>query len=229
MEELLQSFYKAWKLISTFDLEIYRIIGLTLVVTISSTALAALLGLPIGTMLGMRNFPGKKMLVKLVNTLMGLPPVVAGLLIYLLLSRKGPLGSLQLLFTPTAMVIVQVLIILPIITGLTIAIVHTKIKSILETCQGLGLKRTHILRLLLYECRFPLISAVLVGYGRATSEVGAVILVGGNIQYHTRVLTTAIVLETGQGMYDQALAMGLILLLISFLINWIVQRLQEAV
>jgi tungstate transport system permease protein len=160
---------------------------------------------------------------------MGFPPVVAGLVVYLLLSRKGPLGRLELLFTPSAMVIAQVLIVVPIITGLTIGAVKLKVGPVQETCRGLGIGSTKTLAMLFHECRYPIISAIIAGYGRAISEVGAIMLVGGNIQYNTRVMTTAIVLETGKGNYDKALALGAILLAISFIINWMIQYIQEGI
>lgn len=227
MNDIANSFYQAWMLIISLNGEIYRIIVLSLVVTVVSTCLAALLGLPLGVMIGSRNFAGKNILLRFIHTFMGLPPVVAGLVVYLLLSRKGPLGSLHILFTPAAMVAAQTIIVFPIITGLASAAVRLKSSKIRETCKGLGIGSLKTLLLLFHECRYPITSAVLAGYGRAISEVGAVMLVGGNIQYHTRVMTTAIVLETGKGNYDRALALGIILLAISFIINWVLQKFQE--
>ena len=227
MNELFTGFVEAVKLILSFNNEIYGIIVLTLAITVISTVTASVFGVPLGILLGSCNFRGKKLLVRIVYTLMGIPPVIAGLIVYLLLSRKGPLGGLKLLFTPSAMVIAQVIIILPVVAGLTIGAVKLKVKPVTETCAGLGISRFKTLMLLLHECRYPVISALLAGYGRAVSEVGAVMLVGGNIQHHTRVMTTAIVLETGKGNYGKALALGIILLMISFTINWVVQRFQE--
>ncbi|NTW71602.1 MAG: ABC transporter permease [Eubacteriaceae bacterium] len=218
---------EAWRLISTFDSEIYGIIGLSLIVTLSSTVLSALLAVPLGVLIGSNNFKGKNIIVRTINTLMGLPPVVAGLIVYLLLSRTGPLGYFGLLFSPGAMVIAQVCIVTPIIAGLTMASIRLKIKPVKETCQGMGLSKGKTTRLLLHECRYPIISAVMAGYGRAISEVGAIMLVGGNIQFKTRVMTTAIVLETGKGNYGKALALGIILLVISFAINWLIHSVQE--
>lgn len=227
MQDIGNGLIESWKLIISLDGELYGIILLTLVVTILSTLFSSVLGISSGIIIGSREFAGKRLIIRFVQTFMGLPPVVAGLVVYLFLSRKGPLGHLELLFTPAAMVIAQVIIIYPIITGLTIAAVKLKNGSIVETCRGLGLSQLKTHLILLYECRFPIISAILAGYGRAVSEVGAVMLVGGNIQYNTRVMTTAIVLETGKGNYDRALALGLILLVLSFVVNWIVQRFQE--
>lgn len=227
MGVILDSLVKAIKLIASLDGELYRIIALSLVVTIVSTIISASIAVPAGIIAGSTEFKGKRLLVRSVNTFMGLPPVVAGLIVYLFLSRKGPLGSLGLLFTPTAMVIAQVLIIVPIITGITIGAVKLKVSAVKETCAGLGIGRAKTLRMLFHECRYPVMSAIMAGYGRAMSEVGAVMLVGGNIQYNTRVMTTAIVLETGKGNYDIALALGIILLTISFAVNWLLQHIQE--
>lgn len=227
MESILNGIVEAIRLITSLDSEIYGIIALSLVVTIISTGISAVLAVPSGIVIGSREFKGKSVLIRLINTLMGLPPVVAGLLVYLTLSRKGPLGGLSLLFTPTAMVIAQVIIIFPIITGITIGAVKLKVKPVQETCTGLGIGGIRTLMLLFHECRYPVMSAVMAGYGRAIAEVGAVMLVGGNIQYNTRVMTTAIVLETGKGNYDKALALGIILLSLSFFVNWLLQYIQE--
>ena len=229
MKEIFNGLIEAFRLITSFDGEIYGIIALSLVVTIISTTISAALAVPSGIIIGSREFKGKRLLIRLVNTFMGLPPVVAGLVVYLILSRKGPLGDFRLLFTPTAMIIAQVIIIYPIITGITIGAVKSKVKPVQETCAGLGLSKLKTLAMLFHECRYPVISAIVAGYGRAISEVGAVMLVGGNIQYNTRVMTTAIVLETGKGNYDIALALGIILLALSFIVNWLIQRTQEDV
>lgn len=229
MKEILNSFAEACRLITSLDGEIYGIIALSLAVTIISTVVSAALAVPSGIIIGSKEFKGKRLLIRIVNTFMGLPPVVAGLIVYLFLSRKGPLGDLRLLFTPAAMVIAQVIIIFPIITGITIGAVKSKVKPVQETCAGLGIGEIKTLIMLFHECRYPVISAVMAGYGRAISEVGAVMLVGGNIQYNTRVMTTAIVLETGKGNYDRALALGTILLALSFIVNWLLQRIQEEV
>jgi tungstate transport system permease protein len=229
LRDIFNSLAEAFKLIASLNGEIYGIIGLSLAVTIISSAISAALAVPSGIMISSRDFIGKKLLSRLINTFMGLPPVVAGLAVYLLLSRKGPLGAFSLLFTPAAMVIAQVIIIFPIITGITIGAVKLKVKPVKETCVGLGMRNFRINRMLFHECRYPIMSAVMAGYGRAISEVVAVMLVGGNIQYNTRVMTTAIVLETGKGNYDKALALGMILLTLSFIINWLLQHIQEEV
>lgn len=158
---------------------------------------------------------------------MGIPPVLAGLMVYMLLSNGRMLGVYRLLFTPMAMIIAQVLIVTPIIAGLTITAVALKSRAVTESCKGLGLSRLKAYTLLIHECRQPILSAVLAGYGRAISEVGAVMLVGGNIQYNTRVMTTAIVLETGKGNYERAVLLGISLLFISFIVNWFLHSLQD--
>ncbi len=227
MNQILTSLIEALKLITSLDREVYIIILLSLIVSISSTTVAAFGAIPAGVFIGSKEFKGKKILVRLINTFMGIPPVVAGLVVYMILSRKGPLGFLDILFTPAAMIIAQVMIIFPIITGLIISAVKAKTKVIWETGKGLGLGERKILKLLFHECRYPIISAIIAGYGRAISEVGAITLVGGNIQFRTRVMTTAIVLETGKGNFDIALALGIILLSISFVINYIAHHIQE--
>lgn len=227
MQDMIHGLLEAFNMMFSFDRELYGIILLTLVVTCISTGISSLVGVPLGVIVGSKTFSGKKLITRIVNTLMGLPPVVAGLVVYLALSRKGPLGSFSLLFSLAAMVIAQVLIITPIIMGFTLSAVTLKSVPVSETCRGLGLKGTTTLRLLLHECKYPIFSAILAGYGRSISEVGAVMLVGGNIQHHTRVITTAIVLETGKGEYSRAFALGLILLVLSFLVNGLVQKLQE--
>ena len=219
---------RAFSLIFTLDAEVYEIIGLTLVVTFFSTLISCVLGIGLGVVLGScGNFRGKAMIVRLINTCMGLPPVVVGLIVFLLLSREGPLGSLGLLFTPGAMIIAQTLLITPIVCGLTLGAVRLKVDALYETCLGLKMSKAQMLWLVLCEAKSAVISAALAGYGRAISEVGAINMVGGNILGKTRVMTTAIMLETGKGNFDMSLALGLILLLISFLINWMVQKLQR--
>ena len=227
MDGLREGMAEAIRLILGLDPEILKIIGLTLLVTLSSTFFASILGIPLGSWIGSTSFRAKQPIVRSLNALMGLPPVVAGLVVYLLLTRKGPLGAYQLLFTVPAMILAQILIVTPIVASLTISGIHMKVKAVKETCTGLGLNRFQTIQLLLYECRYPMLSAIAAGFGRAIAEVGAIMMVGGNIQYKTRVLTTAIVLETGKGNYGKALALGIVLLLIAFIVNWGIGLLQE--
>lgn len=218
---------EAWMLISKFDKELYGIMGLTLLLTLISTSISAALAIPAGILLGSMDFRGNGFIIKLVRTFMGLPPVIAGLVVVLVLSKKGPAGSLHLLFTPYAMVIAQIIIISPLIAGMLIEPAGAKSNDMLETCRGLALSRIKTLFLIAAECKNAVLAAVLAGYGRAVSEVGAVILAGGNIKNNTRVMTTAIVLETGKGNYDRALALGLILLVVLFIVNSLLHRLKE--
>ena len=227
MSSIGYAFKGAFSLIVSFNPDIYEIIGLSMAVTTLSTVFAALIGLPMGLFLSSRTFFGKKLLENIITTFMGLPPVVVGLIVYLFLSSNGPFGSMKLLYTPTAMVIAQIIIVLPIISGLTMAAVKLRYISIVETCKGLGIGKARTVFLLSYECRYALIAALLAGYGRAMSEVGAVNLVGGNILHNTRVMTTAIMLETSQGNFSDALALGIILLSISFIINLASHKLQR--
>ena len=203
------------------------ILGLTIVMTVLSTGIAALLGIPAGVLLASVRFPGKKLLRRVIQTFMSLPPVVAGLFVFLLLSRSGPLGRLELLFSLPAMVLAQVILIFPIITSLTLSAVEVKRPQMIETIQGLSLSRRQEYGLLLWECRLPLVVVILTGFGRAVSEVGAVMMVGGNIAGKTRVMTTAIILETGKGNFTGAIQLGLILLVLSFGVNIFAVWLQE--
>ena len=223
---MLEAIISAVQLLISLDQELYRIIGLSLLVSASAVVLAALFGIPLGTLLGLKPLPGVKAITIAVYTLMGLPPVVAGLLIYMLLSRQGLLGPLNLLFTVEAMIIVQTLLATPIVIGLTAIAVRSKGKEIRETALVLGAGRMLLLRLLIHEARYGILGAVIAGFGRLIAEVGAVMMVGGNIEGHTRVLTTAIVLETRKGDFALAMALGIILLLLALLINSVLFRLQ---
>ena len=211
------------------DPELRQIILTTLRMSFSSTLIAALLGIPLGVLLGGNNFRAKPFVNRVLHTLMGLPPVVAGLVVFLLLSRSGPLGTLKLVYTVTAMVIAQVVLITPIITGLAANIVSVKAPLIRETAAGIGLTPWRAVLYTVYECRTQFVSTVLTGFGRAIAEVGAVQMVGGNIQFKTRVMTTAIMMQTNMGHFDIAIALGIVLLLISFVINSLVSRIEETV
>ncbi|MCI8477006.1 MAG: ABC transporter permease [Oscillospiraceae bacterium] len=226
---MLETLHTIVKLLFQPDSELRQIIGVTLRMSLASTAIACVLGIPLGILLGLGSFRGKKLILRLTHTLAGLPPVLAGLLVFFLLSRSGPLGRWKLLYSVGAMVLAQVLLITPIVTGLTAAAIGARAPAVFETAQGLGLSRWRYGVCLLYECRNQLFSVLFTGFGRAVSEVGAAQLVGGNVQYKTRVMTTAIVLETNMGRFDMALGLGLVLLLISFLVISAAQLLQERV
>jgi tungstate transport system permease protein len=229
METIWRGIEQALILILSMDRQVYSIVLLSLIVTFSSAGISTIVGIPIGCIIGLNNFCLKKAINVIIHTMMGLPPVIAGLVVFLFLSRSGPLGSLDLLFTPTAMVIAQVILITPIVTGLTTDIVSHKGKDAWLTARTLGANTIQSLWVLLRELRIPLMSAVVAGFGRGISEVGAVMLVGGNIKGYTRMMTTAIVLETGKGNFDLAIAIGVILLLISLIINILLHKLQSGV
>lgn len=209
--------------------DLYQILGLTVGMTLLSTGFAVLAGFPAGVAMASCQFPGKKLLRRLVQTCMSLPPVVVGLLVFLILSRKGPLGSLNLLFTLPAMVIAQFILIFPIVTSLTLTAIESRQDTINQTLFTLGLPKPRIRLLMLWESRRSLLTVILSGFGRSLSEVGAVMMVGGNIQGKTRVMTTAIMLETNKGNFSVAIALGLVLLLLAFLVNVLASHFQEAV
>jgi len=206
--------------------EIRGIIYMSLFVSISSTLIASLLGISLGIPAALKEFRLKKYLIRITNTLMSLPPVLMGLVTYLLLSRNGPLGSLRLLFTPTAMILAQTLLIFPIIFGLVMSSISKSGSEIKRNCLSLGANNMDIIMTILKESRAQILTSVTAGYGRAISEVGAVMMVGGNIKGYTRVMTTYIALETGKGNFSNAIIIGVILLLISFVINFILLKLQ---
>lgn len=201
------------------DSGLWPIVGLSLRVTLLAVLLAALIGLPLGAWLAVSRFPGRSALVVLFNSLMGLPPVVAGLLVYLLLSRTGPLGPLGLLFTPTAMVIVQTLLVLPIIVSLTRQTIEDLWRDYEEGLRSLGSSRLRAIPTLLWDARYSLATGLLAGFGRASAEVGAVLIVGGNIAGYTRTMTTTIALETSKGDLPLALGLGIVLIGLTILIN----------
>ena len=209
----------ALSLIAEGDPGLLQIIGLSLRVSLSAILLACLVGLPLGAALALARFPGRGGVIVLCNALMGLPPVVAGLLIYLLLSRSGPLGTLQLLFTPTAMIAAQTVLVLPIIVSLTRAMTEELWAEYEEQLRSLGSGRLRAVPTLLWDGRVSLLTGVLAGFGRASAEVGAVLIVGGNIAGHTRTMTTAITLETNRGNLPVAVALGIILLTIVLGLN----------
>ncbi|MEO0344577.1 MAG: ABC transporter permease [Pseudomonadota bacterium] len=206
-------------LIISGDRDLYAIIGLSLRVSLSATLIASLFGLPLGAMLALFRFPGRSVIILLASSFMALPPVVVGLAVYLLLSRSGPLGDLGLLFTPQAMIIAQTVLIFPIITALT----HQACKPLMRDYQGLfevmAIPKLQRARTILWDARFTLSTTVLAGFGRAIAEVGAVIIVGGNINGVTRVMTTTIALETSRGNLNLALALGIILISIAITVN----------
>jgi len=217
---------QAINLIVSLNPEVLGITGLSLQVSGTATLLAAFVGVPAGILIALNEFPFKRVLRSLINTFMGIPPVVVGLFVFLLISRAGPLGTFGVLFTPTAMIAAQFLLVTPIITGLSIAAAGAVDRSVIETAVSLGARRYETMLLVINEARQALLIAVIAGFGRAVAEVGAVMIVGGDIRWSTRVLTTAIMLETSRGDYSLAIALGLILLAMAFVINLIISYLQ---
>ena len=206
----------ALQLVLTGDPALYEIVRLSLVVSLSAVALAALIGMPLGGLVALTRFPGRGLVIVVLNAFMGLPPVVVGLAVFLLLSRSGPLGSFGLLFTPAAMVIAQAVLIMPIIAALTRQSVEDMWSEYRDELNAMGVGPVTRLLTLLYDARIALVTTLLAGFGRAAAEVGAVMIVGGNINGFTRVMTTAIALETSKG--DLQLAMGLGLVLVSIVL-----------
>ena len=219
MLDLSEAFRAALWQIAALDPQLIEIIGLSLKVTLTAVAIATLIGFAVGGVLAVYRFPGRSAVAALLNALMGLPPVVAGLIVYLLLSNAGPLGVLQLLYTPQAMIIAQVILVTPIVAALTRQTCEDLLEEYRDQLHSLGASSAEVVTTLLWDGRYRLITAVLAGFGRAIAEVGAVMIVGGNIDHVTRTMTTAIALETSKGNIALALALGMILLAIALVVN----------
>ena len=219
MDEFGIAFTEAIAMVIELDNGFVEIVGLSLGVSFTAVFIAALIGLPLGAAAALFRFPGRTFIVVILNAFMGLPPVVVGLIVYILLSRAGPLGVLGLLFTPTAMIIAQVILVTPIIASLTRQVIEDLWQEYEEQMRSLGAGPMKSLTALLWDGRFSLLTAILAGFGRASAEVGAVMIVGGNIDHATRVMTTAIALEVSKGDLSLALALGLILLTLSACVN----------
>ncbi|MBT8418632.1 MAG: ABC transporter permease [Silicimonas sp.] len=213
------AFSLAIGLVLSGDRDLLEIVGLSLHVSLTATALACLIGLPLGALIAIGRFRGRSVVLVVINALMGLPPVVVGLLVYLYLSRSGPLGFLGLLYTPTAMIIAQTILIAPIVTALSRQVLEDLHAEYSEQFRSLCLTRWQTVGALLWDARYSLLTVGLAGFGRAVAEVGAVIIVGGNIDHLTRVMTTAIALETSKGNLSLALALGMILLVLALGVN----------
>ena len=218
---------RALGLVASGDPDMLAITRLSLLVSGTATVLSLAVGVPLGTLLALSRFPGRGVLVALVNTGMGLPPVVVGLFVSILLWRQGPLGAWELLYTPTAMILAQWVIAAPVVTGLTLAAVQAVPPRFRLQMQALGASRLQLLLVLLRQARLPLLAACMAGFGAVISEVGASLMVGGNIRGQTRVLTTATVLETGKGNFDVAIALSVVLLALTFLVNWALTWIQQ--
>lgn len=219
MQDFGSAFGLAFHLIFSADPELAEIVALSLKVSLSAVVIACLFGLPLGAALAVRNFPGRGLTVVLVNAMMGLPPVVVGLLLYLLLSHAGPLGVLELLYTPSAMIVAQAVLVAPIVTALSRQAIEDLHREYDEQLRSLGVGPWRALPTLLWDGRYSLLTVALAGFGRAIAEVGAVIIVGGNINHVTRVMTTTIALETSKGDLALALALGMILISLAVGVN----------
>tara|TARA_B100001778_G_scaffold333311_1_gene341565 strand:+ start:1526 stop:2209 length:684 start_codon:yes stop_codon:yes gene_type:complete len=217
----------AFNLIITFNKDLFEIIGLSLKVTLSALIIAVSISIPFGAFLVFYKNKFQSLIVLISNTLMGMPPVVLGLIIYTLVSKQGIFGFLDILYTPSAMVLAQTLLIIPIVISLTYEEIYKKDKEYTLLLNSLNLNKFKKLKTLIYESRYALVTVALTGFGRASAEVGAVMIVGGNINHFTRVMTTAIAFETSKGSIELAVALGLILLLISFIITLLIKSLRK--
>lgn len=227
MSNLVEGILEAFYLIITLDASLMKIVWLSLQVSGAAIIIGTVFGVPLGTYLGLKPERKTRFISRLVYTFMGLPPVVAGLVIVLLLSRAGPLGFLGLMWTPTAMIIAQVLLALPIIGGLTMIGVRTRGREVEETARTLGAGKLLTAWTVIRESRLVIMGAVVSGFGRVIAEVGAVMIVGGNIEGHTRVMTTAMILEARKGNYEFAIGLGLVLLTIAYVVNSFLYYLQR--
>lgn len=227
MPQLIEGLIEAFRLIIAFDPGLLQIVLLSLRVSITAIIIATLLGVPLGTLLGLKSEKRTRFFNKLIFTFMGMPPVVAGLIIYLILSRQGPLGVLGLLYSPSAMIIAQVFIAIPIITGLTMVGIRAKGNEVAETARSLGASSALAAWTVVRESRIAILGAIITGFSRVVAEVGAVMIVGGNIDGRTRVMTTAIVLESRRGNFEFAIGLGIILLMLSFIVNSVLYNIQR--
>lgn len=228
LNDFSQAFFKAIQLITQLNPDLLEIVSLSLRVSLTAVLIAGVIGLPLGAALALYKFYGRGIIVALLNAFMGLPPVVVGLVVYLILSRSGPLGVLGLLFTPTAMIIAQVCLITPIIAALSRQTILDANVEYHEQLRALGAKSLRMMKTLLWETKYSLLTGVFAGFGRAIAEVGAVLIVGGNINHATRVMTTAIALETRKGDIELALALGMILITISLIVTSAVMSVRHA-
>jgi tungstate transport system permease protein len=227
VELIVQGIIKAFELIISFDPEVLGITWLSLKISGTATLISLFIGVSIGTAVALTNFYGKRLVISLINTGMGLPPVVVGLFVTILIWRNGPLGFLEILYTPSAMIIAQAIIATPIVMGISLAAIQNLPPNLRLQILSLGASRLQMVWVLIKEARLPLLAAIMAGFGGVISEVGASIMVGGNIKGYSRVLTTATVMETGKGNFDIAIALGIILLLLAFLVNLMLTQIQQ--
>jgi len=227
LTEIWHGLTKAIELIISLDPEVMEIAGRSLMISVTSCLLASLLCLPLGSLIHFHRFPGKRILINLIQTFFSIPTVAIGLFVFVLFSRAGPLGGLSLLFTPTVMVLGQMILITPILLGLTISALSGVDKAILDTARSLGASGFQTAIVVLREARFAVMAAIIMGFGRAISEIGIALMVGGNIKGFTRVITTAISLETSKGDLELSIALGIILIFIALVINIALNRIQQ--
>ena len=227
MSEIWHGLIRAFELIITFDPEVMAIAGLSLRIAVTSVLLASIVCLPLGSLIHFRNFPGKRLLISLIQTFYSIPTVTVGLFVFVLFSRSGPLGGLNILFTPTVMVIGQILLVMPILLGLTVSALSGVDCTMTDTARSLGASGWQTVLVVMREARFAVMAAIILGFGRAISEVGLALMVGGNIKGFTRVITTAISLETSKGDIELSMALGIILIVIALIINLVLNRIQQ--
>lgn len=227
MELIIQGIIKAFELIISFDPEVMGITWLSLKISGTATFISLFIGISIGTIVALTNFSGKRLVISIINTGMGLPPVVVGLFVTILIWRSGPLGFLEILYTPYAMIIAQAIIATPIVMGISLASIQNLPPNLRLQILSLGASRIQMVWVLIKESKLPLLAAVMAGFGGVISEVGASIMVGGNIKGYTRVLTTATVMETGKGNFEVAIALSIILLVMAYCINYILTHIQQ--
>jgi tungstate transport system permease protein len=227
MNYILDGFREALRLILSLDREVFSAVFISLRVSCTAIVFAAVVGMPLGFYVAIKEFRAKRLVITILNTLMALPTVVVGLTVYSFLSRRGPLGSLNLLYTPNAMIVGQFILATPIIAALTVSAVKSTDESVAETALTLGASGRQAALMVLLEARFGLLAAVIAGFGRIIGEVGAAMMLGGNIRYFTRTISTAIALQTSMGEFAVGIALGIILLMVAFLINILFHYLQR--
>lgn len=228
MDLLLEGIKKAFLLLLTFDPEVYGITFLSIKLSLTATVISSILGLAAGIYLSFKEFRGKDFVISFINTGMAFPPVIVGLFVSIILWRNGLIGQLGLLYTPTAIVIAQIVIATPIVTGISLTAFQTLSEKLTLQLLGLGASRLQLILVLIKELKLPILAAIMAGFGSVISEVGAAIMVGGNIKGYTRVLTTATVTETSRGNFDIAIALGIILLIVTFIINYLLTKIQQS-
>jgi tungstate transport system permease protein len=227
MDSIIEGFIKAFFLICSLDRELLNIIFLSIKVSGVALLIATTVGVPAGALIGLKKFPGRGFTISVLNTFMGLPPVVVGLFVYLILSRSGPLGFMGLLYTPSAMIIAQTILAFPIVASLSHSAIVSIDPVIKRASMTLGAGPYQVAATIVREARYGIMSAIIAGFGRVMAEVGAILIVGGNIAGYTRVMTTTIALETDKGNFELALALGIVLLIISLLVNFLLYAVQK--